>query len=374
MHSSRFGRICARVLLATAAALTGITATLGAQLPRSWVAENSTTTASFRGMSIAAPGVVWVTGTAGTFAWTTDGGIHWHAGHVAGAASFDFRAVHAFSLDTVLAMVSAQDTARIYRTTDRGRSWSLQYRDDSKGAFLDGMAFFDGRNGLAIGDPVNGHFVVLHTRDAGAHWRRLPDAAVPAALDGEGAFAASGTALITCGARDAWFATGGAAVSRVFHSADAGRTWTVATTPVAAGTAAAGIFSLACRDAHHLIAAGGNYSKPDSAAITVARSSDGGATWTASAATAATAYLSGVAYLDRKSGSPLIAVGTNGSAFSADGGATWAQMDSVSLNVVMSDVAGSAWAAGGRGRVAALNTRPATPAGASATAAGSVRQ
>jgi photosystem II stability/assembly factor-like uncharacterized protein len=319
-----------------------------------WLAQNPGTDASFRGMSIVAADTLWISGTGGTFAWTDDGGTNWHPGHVAGAESFDFRAIHAISLDTAVLMVSAQDTGLIYRTTDRGRSWKLSYRDVSKGAFLDAMAFFDSRHGLALGDPVNGRFVILETTDGGEHWTRQPGLSMPPSLPGEGAFAASGTALIACGPEDAWFGTGGAATSRVFHSTDAGRTWSVAETPVAAGNAAAGIFSLACSGTRRLVAVGGNYARPDSAAVTVALSPDGGTTWAASSPAAATSFLSGVAFLNPFHAERLIAVGTEGTALSLDSGRTWRRLDARSLNVVLAARNGSAWAAGAHGSVAAL--------------------
>jgi photosystem II stability/assembly factor-like uncharacterized protein len=310
-------------------------------------------------MSVVSPDVVWISGTGGTFEWTSDGGTTWHPGHVDGATSYDFRAVHAISVDTAVLLVSAQDTALIYRTTDRGASWTLEYRNVSKGAFLDGMAFFDSRHGLAVGDPMGGRFLILETRDGGRNWARIPDAGLPASLPGEGAFAASGTSLVTCGPKDAWLGTGGAATSRVFHSADAGQTWSVASTPISAGVSSAGIFSLACRDPRHLIAVGGNYSKPDPAATTVAHSDDGGATWIASAPESATAFLSGVAYL-RSGTAPkgVLAVGTEGTAFSVDFGATWKRLDSLSLNVVHARGNGSALAAGARGVVVSLDRLP----------------
>jgi photosystem II stability/assembly factor-like uncharacterized protein len=321
-----------------------------------WTSQNSGTDASFRGMSVVNASVVWISGTGGTFAWTDDAGVKWHPGHVVGAESFDFRAVHAVSLDTVLVMVSAQDTALIYRTTDRGQSWALRYRDVSKGAFLDAMAFFDSRHGLAVGDPMDGHFVILETFDGGEHWVRQAGSAMPASLAGEGAFAASGTSLITCGSKNAWLGTGGAAKSRVFRTTDAGRTWSVAETPIRAGAAAAGIFSLACRDAQHVIAVGGNYAKPDTGAITVARSEDGGATWTASDPAPSTSFLSGVAYVNAADGRQLIAVGTEGTSLTLDSGRTWHRLDTRSLNVVMAARDGSVWAAGTRGSVATFDS------------------
>jgi photosystem II stability/assembly factor-like uncharacterized protein len=300
--------------------------------------------------------VLWASGTHGTYLWTDDGGAGWHVGTVPDAMSLDFRDVHAVSLDTAYLMAAGQDTARIYRTTDRGAHWTLQYDDTSKGAFLDAIAFFDSRHALALGDPIAGHFTLLETRDGGEHWNRIPSAALPPALPNEAAFAASGTALITCGASDAWFGTGGAAMSRVFHTHDGGQSWTVVQTPIKSGSAA-GIFSLACRDAQHGIAVGGNYAAPDSSAITVAYTDDGGATWTAVPPSRATGYLSGVTYIGaRRDRSRLIAVGTEGTAVSNDAGRSWTRLDSLPLNVVAADPVGAgpraiAWAAGRRGRV-----------------------
>lgn len=320
-----------------------------------WTDQHPPTAEAFRGLSAVNSNVVWASGTHGTFMWTANGGEEWHVGTVPGATSLDFRDVHAVSLDTAYLMAAGQDTARIYMTTDRGRHWRLQYDDTSKGAFLDAIAFFTSRHGLALGDPVDGVFTLLTTSDGGRHWRRLPARSLPRALPGEAAFAASGTALITCGPHDAWFGTGGARVARVFHSHDGGRSWTASETPVRAGNSAAGIFSLACRNRHDGIAVGGNYARPDSTAVSVAYTTDGAATWTSVPPSAATSYLSGVAYLDPAAGGQhLLAVGTLGTAFSGDGGRSWKRLDSLSLNVVVAThgpAPTSAIAAGGRGRV-----------------------
>ena len=52
----------------------------------------------------------------------------------------------------------------------------------------------------------------------------------------------------------------------MFHSTDRGRTWTATETPVKAGTASAGIFSIAFRDRDHGVIVGGDYRKPDEVA------------------------------------------------------------------------------------------------------------
>jgi photosystem II stability/assembly factor-like uncharacterized protein len=320
-----------------------------------WQAQSSPTTASLRGLSVVSDQVAWASGTGGTFVWTSDAGEHWHAGTVPGAASLDFRDVHATSLDTAYLMAAGQDTARIYRTVDRGVHWTLQYENLEKGAFLDAIAFFDSRRALAIGDPIAGRFLLLRTQDAGAHWVRVAPASAPSALDGEAAFAASGTALVTCGPHEAWFATGGAAIARVLRSSDDGRSWRASAAPVRAGSASAGIFSIACTDGRHGVVVGGNYAHPDSTVVVAAATSDGGASWRPLAAADAAGYFSGVAAL--AGGRALIAVGTVGTGVSLDEGAHWTRTDSLSLNAVaVAPGRGPrrVWGVGARGRIVTI--------------------
>ena len=91
----------------------------------------------------------------------------------------------------------------------------LAYKQDPKG-FLDAIAFWDEKHGMALGDPVKGLFQLLVTTDGGANWKPLAAKTLPPALAGEGAFAASGTCLVTHGDSDVWFTTGGAKAARVF--------------------------------------------------------------------------------------------------------------------------------------------------------------
>ena len=320
-----------------------------------WTAQRSTINGSLRGLSVVDSNVVWASGTHGSYLWTRDGGMEWHAGSVPGAERLDFRDVHAVSLDTAYLMAAGTDTGRIYKTTDRGAHWALQYDDTRKGVFLDAIAFFDGKHGLAMGDPMNGRFLVLKTDDGGTHWTQIAASAIPATLPGEAGFAASGTALVTYGTRDAWFATGGGATARVFRTRDGGNSWTVSKAPVAAGNEGSGIFSLAFADANHGVAVGGNYAKPDTAAVTTAYTSDGGVTWTSGTPSGATGYLSGAVYLPGSKGQQLIAVGTEGSATSRDGGKSWSNLSSNPFNVVAADQkTGRVWAAGEGGSIAVL--------------------
>lgn len=315
---------------------------------QTWVMQQSGTTASLRGLSALSAKTVWASGTGGTYLKTTDGGATWSVGKVPGAESLDFRDVQPVDERTAYLLSSGSgDKARIYKTVDGGGEWKLQLTNPDAKGFFDALAFWDADHGMVVGDPVDGHFVVLTTADGGEHWERRT---TPDALPNEGAFAASGTCLIALGKSDAWFATGGPGAARVFHSGDRGVTWTVATTPIRNDGASAGIFSLAFSDSRHGIAVGGDYNKPDDAGHNVAITSDGGATWTEPTGSHPAGFRSAVAYLaDRK---VWIAAGTSGSDISSDGGMNWKRFDSGAFNAISFASAKAGWAAGPRGRVA----------------------
>jgi photosystem II stability/assembly factor-like uncharacterized protein len=311
-----------------------------------WEVQAIRTDADFRGLCVVSPTVVWVSGTKGTFGRTTDGGKNWSVGVVPGAEKLDFRDVEAFDEKTAY-MLSAGpgEDSRIYKTTDAGKTWALQFKNADPKGFYDAIAFWDVMHGIAFGDAVEGRFQLLTTSDGGTTWKPLPEASAPQALPNEGAFAASGTCLITQGESDVWFCTGGAKVARVFHSADRGKSWTAHETPLAAGVASAGGFSLHFRDRKHGVIVGGDYRKPNDTTATVALTSDEGKTWKPIAKPLP--FRSAVAW----TGECWVAVGTSGSDHSADG-MTWKSLDRENYNSVGFTPTGEGWAAGPKGRIA----------------------
>jgi photosystem II stability/assembly factor-like uncharacterized protein len=313
-----------------------------------WQRQTITAEADFRGLCAVSPNVAWVSGTKGTYARTIDAGKTWSAGTVPGAEKLDFRDVEAFG-ETTVYLLSAGPGAdsRIYKTTDGGKTWSLQFKNSEPAAFFDAMAFWDEDNGIALSDPVKGRFLLIVTDDGGKNWKQLPEKDLPVALPNEGAFAASGTCLVTHGKKDVWFCTGGAKTARVFHSSDRGQNWRVSETPILAGIASAGIFSIAFRDPNHGVIVGGDYRKPrETAGVSVAITSDGGKTWTAVARPLP--FRSAVAWAKDR----WIAVGTSGSDYSSDDGATWKALDSENYNSVAFTATGAGWAVGPKGRIA----------------------
>lgn len=318
-----------------------------------WISAPPLGDVELRGLSAAAPAVVWASGTRGRYARSIDGGRTWHLDSVPNAAALDFRAVQA--LDARRAwLMSAGDAdkgqARIYRTTDAGAHWSLVYTTTQKGVFLDALAFWDAQHGIALSDPVDGHFFLLTTNDGGGSWSRVPPERLPATLPGEAAFAASGTCLTVDGQNDVWIGTGGAATARVFHSGDRGRTWTVANTPIHAGNASSGVFAIAFRDGRHGIAVGGDYQLVHGGFPNVALTNDGGRTWRIARGPLPAGYMSGAAYIANTG--HVIAVGLAGTALSLDEGESWTMVDSIPYNSVRFAAADAGFAVGPRGRVA----------------------
>jgi photosystem II stability/assembly factor-like uncharacterized protein len=326
--------------------------TLPARASAQWRPQTSPTDAELRGLSVVSPSVVWASGQRGTVLHTLDGGVHWTRDTIPGASTLDLRAIAATSSTTAHA-ISIGDSSRVYRTTDGGRTWSLRWSATRKGTFLDAIRFWDARNGIAMSDPVDGKLLVIVTSDGGESWREIPADRLPPALQGEGGFAASGSCLATFGETHAWIATGGAAVARVYHTADRGATWSVHDTPLRAGVPSAGVFSVVFRDALHGVIAGGDYQKADLRGRNLATTNDGGATWTLTDSAAAPAgYRSAVAIVPGTRANTLVAVGLTGSDVSLDGGVSWQHADSTAYNSVAFASPSAGWAVGPKGSVA----------------------
>jgi photosystem II stability/assembly factor-like uncharacterized protein len=315
-----------------------------------WSSQDSGTQSRFRGISAVDENVVWAGGANGTFAHTVDGGLKWTSGVVPGAEALDFRDVHGVDSGTAyLLSIGEGENSRIYKTTDGGRNWLLQFRNTKPKAFFDGIAFWDANRGIAFSDPVDGKFVIIRTTDGGSHWDEVPPAGIPPAIPGEAAFAASGTSIAVQGSQNAWIATGGNA-ARVLRTTDGGTTWSVAATPIVSGSPSAGIFSIAFRDAMNGVAVGGDYQKEKESSANFVLTTDGGRTW--KPGTPLPGYRSAVAYVRRGAAWNLISCGPSGSDYSSDGGLTWMPIDSIGYHTLSFSASRSVgFAAGDSGRI-----------------------
>lgn len=318
-----------------------------------WIKQTVNTTASFRGLSVVNEKIVWASGTGGTVIRTIDGGKTWNVIIVPGAEKLDFRDIEAFDRNSAYVLsIGNGDSSRIYKTTDGGATWKLQFKNADERAFFDAIACWDRNNCIAMSDPVDGHYVLISTTDGGGNWKQIVTNQLPAAKDGEAAFAASGTCLYIAPGGAIYLVSGGND-ARVFRSTDRGRTWTVAETSMAKGTAGSGIFSIAMLDSKNGAIVGGNYEKPDEAKDNLAFTSEGGRIW--KPGTGLSGYRSAVEYIDRKT---IIAVGTNGTDLSRDGGKTWSKVSSDNLNAVAAKGKNAVWAVGPRGLVGKFSDRP----------------
>lgn len=336
-----------------------VLATAARPAPAQWTQQTTGTTASLRGIHAVSARVAWASGSGGTVLRTVDGGTTWRADTVPGASALDFRDVHALDARTAW-LLSAGDgrASTIWKTQDGGSSWRRVWANPDTTGFFDAIAFWDARNGIAFGDPVGGRFQILVTNDGGESWARVPDAAIPPARTGEAAFAASGTALVVQGPRDAWIATGGGGKGRVFHSEDRGGSWTVVETPVPAPGPSSGIFSIAFSDRRRGIAVGGDFTRPTEPGDVVARTDDGGRTWRLAGRAAPPGYKSAVVAVPGTGGRAWVAAGTSGSGVSRDGGETWQAVDDRRWNALSFAAPGAGWIVGPEGAIARWSGPP----------------
>src|SRR5690606_25118874 len=193
--------------------------------------------------------VAWASGAEGTVLRTLDGGKHWRRIGVPGANELDFRDVEGFDARTAVVLaIGPGEASRVYRTEDGGGHWQLALHNRDPRAFFDCMVF-EGERGWLLGDPVEGRFQIHATDDGGRTWRRLPDG--PRAVEGEAAFAASGTCIARAGAVLA-VATGGSR-SAVHVHRDGAVQWQRVASGFDAGAESKGVFSLAATGADGFI-------------------------------------------------------------------------------------------------------------------------
>jgi photosystem II stability/assembly factor-like uncharacterized protein len=312
--------------------------------------QESGTTERLQAVSAVNERIVWASGLHGTYVVTKNGGRNWKAGVVPGAETLEFRDVEAVSDKIAYLLAAGTGTdSRIYKTTDGGKSWKLQFQNQDPNAFYDCFDFWTPDRGLTFSDPVNGKLTGVRTSNGGRTW--LPLADQPGLdLTGEFAFAASGTCVATQGDRRAWIGTGGAR-ARILATTDGGSTWTAYDTPLAASDGG-GVFSVAFRDRSHGVLGGGDFSAT-TVITNFAASSDGGQTWTASTTPAPIAgAIFGLSYVPGRQEKTVVATGPAGTAWTADEGGSWSLLPDVTGYWAVTFAGRDAgWAVGTEGRI-----------------------
>lgn len=303
---------------------------------------------SFRGLSVVNDRLLWVSGNKGTVGRSTDGGKSFQWITVPGHETRDFRDIEAF--DAVTAVIIAVDSpGLILRTYDGGASWQEVYRNNRSGIFLDALHFQNKTEGIAIGDPIDGQFILLQTDNGGRSWSNYLSP-YPAPAAGEAFFAASGGNILRLKKSQTIFVSGGRQ-SRVFY---AGQAFDL---PLKQGETSTGANAIALkhpnrkRGGRFWAIAGGDFAKDKEREGNFCYTRDGGASWQL-AEVAPFGYRSGISFVR---GNKLVACGISGVDISRDGGKHWINISATGYHVVQKAKSGKAvYLAGGNGRIGKL--------------------
>jgi len=236
--------------------------------------------------------VIWATGYDGT-AGNTSRAYCWVTHSTDGGNSFNFAPMFASTLtpglgDTSTYAISNLDgidantcwaaaykkagggsQGGIFKTTDGGATWVNKTPTGmftNASSFANWVAFFNAKDGVAMGDPVAGEFEIWRTTDGGTTWTQVPGANIPNPTSGE-----FGTVNVyeKMGTSKIWFGTN---KGRMLYSTDGGATWSAATI-----NASNVVSDFSFRDAQHGLAMTYIGTTTNCA---VYKTQDGGATWT----------------------------------------------------------------------------------------------
>jgi len=320
------------------------------------VQQESHTTALLQAVSAVNDSVVWVSGHKATWVRTIDGGRTWVPGAMTGADStLEFRDVQAVDANTAYLLAAGPGaSSRIYKTSDAGATWRLQFLNRDTSAFYDCFDFWDPTRGIAVSDAVNGRMIVIRTED-GEHWNPVGADGMPPALEGEGSPAAGGVCLVVRGRSRAWFGTEPGA--RVYRTSDGGRHWDVVTTPLVSGRAA-GVAAFAFWDDRHGLALGGRLLDANDRSDSVAAiTEDGGRTWQLIARPTFGGAVYGAAAVPGLDGY-VVAVGPKGLDWLPVGARSWTNASTDAFWAVGFASRNAGWAVGPRGRIVRISFGP----------------
>ncbi len=303
---------------------------------------------SFRGVDLLNDQEWWLSGQLNTVVKTSDGGNTWKVFHVGDTSKHtDFRDIEVLPNGNVL-VLGITNPACIFKSSDGGDSWRKVFEDST--LFLDGFDFWDNKNGICLGDPVNGYWTILETSDGGESWNLLKKKSLPEAQDQEAAFAAGGGPIKTFGKKEVAFVTGGSEFSRLIFSKNSGKNWEYRF-PLIASNNSAGVFTLEKNNNNELILLGGDYQLPyDSSSNIALIQQEKYNNITVLADNVPRGYRCAVSNV---SGSIMVAVGDEGLDLSPDGGHTWRPIESPGFYSVKCS-SNTCVMAGKKGRVAVM--------------------
>ncbi len=274
----------------------------------------SPTNSSLRGISVLDSSNAWLSGANGTILRTSNGGQLWKLCSPPDLDSLDFRSIVAFNAKEAL-IASAGFPSRVYKTIDGGANWLLVHENIDSAAFMNSIAFKNAKEGIIIGDQLNGRHLILRTSDRGLSWERMDSSNIPVPLSNENGFAASGSCIAISSKGNYLIALGGGH-SRIFTSPN-GTQWEATESKLKCNGPTSGIYSIAAAPHTHMVV-GGDFTQVDS--LHQASISNDGIQWKRSEG-----YLNGYRSVVDYSESCKcwLAAGTNGVDVSYDNGESW---------------------------------------------------
>lgn len=324
---------------------------ISAQSPSVEILTSGTKT-SLRGLSVVNDNILWVSGSGGIVGKSSNGGKTWKWITVPGFEKTEFRDIEAFDANVAIVM-GIGEPAYLLKTNDGGDTWKIVYENKEKGMFLDAMDFSSPRDGIVIGDPINGKAFIAFTHDSGNTWEELPSADNRVTLDsGEAFFAASGSNvrlfekgqyyLVSGGTRSRFTGPNGTVMLPLLQGKES------------TGANAIDIFDngIPVKAGSRMVIVGGDFAADSSREKNCVYTTNGGKTWR-TPKTPPHGYRSCVEYLSKKD---LLACGLNGVDYSEDGGKNWKWISKEGFHVVrIAKVGTTIYLAGNKGRIARIN-------------------
>ena len=232
---------------------------------------------SIRALYAVSDNEVWFAANRGVWGYTKDGGVNWKIDSIKVDGIIpEFRGMEVLNDSTVLLMGIASP-GFIFKTTNKGKTWKIVFRNNQKEIFFDSMIFKDKKNGMVIADPIHQEVPILKTKDGGDTWQ-LDSNEVAPILDTNTAFFASSNTNIEWKKNHIWLATGGGN-SDIWLNENKAYTFDRYETGFPEGETMTGIYSTDFWDTKLGVIAGGDYDRADTSITILAITKDSGKNW-----------------------------------------------------------------------------------------------
>lgn len=249
--------------------------------------------AGIRFLDAVSPNDIWAIGYDGfaykrNYNWFTvsnNGGNTFTSGEVFPGDTSTYVLANLEGVDATTAWVSyymkgSQAQGGVHQTTNTGATWVNMTPAGgytNAASFTNLVCFLTPSIGIIQGDPIGsglGEFEIYRTTDGGATWNAVAGANISNPISGEYGIVDVYTKY---GTNDIWFGTN---KNRIYHSNDAGMTWTVTPTALTSTLGAAvGIDKISFSDANNGILTAW-FGPTTASTLTLWNTTNGGVTWT----------------------------------------------------------------------------------------------